>query len=209
MPSQKKHAMAKQVGKKENAPLWQRIEILDWHYANGKVQTKTVKHFCQVYPNLCLTQPQILEWLKKESTLHTELESSGGCSHSLKRVHQTQHPEVTEMLDLWVSKVMTNGLFLTGEVLCQKWRLFADLAGVPEDECLVLSEGWLSWYKNWTGLKQMKCHGDAASVAPDTVDKEQLQIWELIKKLDYKPCNIFNADETGLFYACVISILSD
>ena len=73
-----------------------------------------------------------------------ELESSGGRSHSLKRVHQTQHPEVTEMLDLWVSKVMTDGLFLTGEVLCQKWRLFADLAGVPEDECLVLSEGWLS-----------------------------------------------------------------
>ena len=40
-PSQKKHAMAKQVGKKENATLQQWIEILDWHYANGKVQTKT------------------------------------------------------------------------------------------------------------------------------------------------------------------------
>ena len=144
MLSQKKHAMAKQVGKKENATLWQWIEILDWHYANGKVQTKTVKHFHQVYPNLCLTQPQISKWLKKESTLHTELESSGGRSHSLKRVHQTQHPEVTEMLDLWVSKAMTDGLFFTGEVLCQKWRLFADLAGVLEDECLVLSEGWLS-----------------------------------------------------------------
>ena len=92
MPSQKKHAMAKQVDKKENATLRQRIEILDWHYANGKVQTKTVKHFRQVYPNLRLTQPRISEWLKKESTLHTELESSGGHSHSLKRVHQTQHP---------------------------------------------------------------------------------------------------------------------
>ncbi|KIO05653.1 hypothetical protein M404DRAFT_15316 [Pisolithus tinctorius Marx 270] len=147
--SQQKHAAAKQVDKKENATLWQWIEVLDWYYANGK-------------------------WLKKESTWCTKLESSGALLHSLKQVHQTQHPEVMEMLDLWISKAMSNKLFLTGEILCQKWRAFANLAGVPEDECLTLSEGWLSQYKTWSGLKQIKCHGDAASVALDTVDKDQL-----------------------------------
>ena len=104
---------------------------------------------------------------------------------------------------------MANGIFLTDEVLHPKWRLFANLAGVSEDEYLVLSKGWLSQYKNWTGLKQMKCYGDATSIALDTVDKEQLRIQELIKRLGYKLCDIFNADETGLFYVYVISILSD
>ena len=65
-------------------------------------------------------------------------------SRALKRVRQTVHPEVTEMLDLWVSKAMANKLLLTGEVLRQKWRCFANLAGVPEDKWLQLSDGWLS-----------------------------------------------------------------
>ena len=50
----------------------------------------------------------------------------------MKWVQQTQHPEVTEMLDLWVSKAMADKILLMGEVLCQKWKVFADLACVPE-----------------------------------------------------------------------------
>ena len=113
------------------------------------------------------------------------------------------------MLDLWVSKAMADKLLLTGEVLRQKCRAFADLACIPKGECLGLSEGWLTRYKTRNGLKQMKRHSDAASVALDTVSKEQLRVQELIKKYGYKPCDIFNADETGLFYVYVISIFSD
>jgi len=195
--------VTQQVDKKENATLEKRIEILNWYYANGKVQTKTVAHFNRIYPALRLSQPRISDWLKNEAKWRTEFTSSGGLSHSVKRVRQTLHPEVTEMLDLWVSKAMADKLLLTGEILRQKWRTFADLVGVPEDERLALSEGWLSRYKARNGLKQMKRHGDAASVALDTVNKEQLRIQELIKKHGYKPCDIFNADETALFYAYV------
>ena len=207
--SQQKHALAQQVNKKENATLEQQIEILNWYYTNGKVQMKTAAHFNQIYPTLHLTQPRILDWLKKEAKWRTEFESSRGLSCLVKRVHQTQHPEVMEMLDLWVSKAMTDKLLLTGEVLCQKWRTFADLVGVPEDKRLALSEGWLSRYKAQNRLKQIKRHGDAASVALDTVNKEQLRVQELIKKHGYKPRDIFNADETALFYAYVFSIFSD
>lgn len=75
------------------------------------------------------------------------------------------------MLDLWVSKVMADGILLTGAVLCQKWRRFADLVGVPGDEWLNLSEDWLTWYKTRTGLKDMKHHGEVALVASETVEK--------------------------------------
>ncbi|KIK21857.1 hypothetical protein PISMIDRAFT_62520, partial [Pisolithus microcarpus 441] len=47
--------------------LKQRIEILDWHYANGKIQTKTATHFNTVYPTLHLTQPRISDWIKQET----------------------------------------------------------------------------------------------------------------------------------------------
>lgn len=118
----------------------------------------------------------------------------------MKQLCQTEHPEVTDMLDLWVLNVMANNVLLTGEVIHQKWKKFADLVGVPEDEQLKLSNGWLSQYKVRVGLKEIKHHGEAASVASETVDSERLCLQELIKRLGYKPCDIFNADESGLFY---------
>jgi hypothetical protein len=45
------------------------------------------------------------------------------------------------MLELWVLKAMGDGILLTGKVLWQKWKMFADLACVPEDEWLSLSNG--------------------------------------------------------------------
>lgn len=205
--NQQKRAKPPKALRKENASLEQRIKILNWHYANGKVQTKTAKHFNDVYPGLNLSQPQISDWMKHEARWRAEHESSGGLSRSIKRVYQTQHPEVTEMLDLWVSKAMADKLLLTGEVLRQKWKVFADLAGVPDDERLSLSEGWLSRYKFRQGLKQIKRHGEAASTASETADKERLQLRELIKDRGYKPRDIFNADESALFYAYMILLL--
>jgi hypothetical protein len=60
------------------------------------------------------------------------------------------------MMYLWVSKAMHDGILLTGEVLRQKWNTFADLAGIPEDESLKLSNGWLGHFKERNGFQQMK-----------------------------------------------------
>ena len=107
------------------------------------------------------------------------------------------------MLDLWVSKVMAHEIILTREILHQKWRVFADLVGMPENEQLHLSNGWLDWYKTQNGLKEFKRHGKAASAALETIDKEQQHLQELIKKYGYQLRDIFNMDKTSLFYAYV------
>ena len=120
--------------KKENATLEQRIEILDWHHANGENQSRTAKHFNAIYPNLQLKQPRVSAWCKNEDKWREEYASGTGSAHSTKRICQTQHPEVTEMLDLWVSKAMAEGVLLTGMVLHQQWTKFANLVGVSEDE---------------------------------------------------------------------------
>jgi len=110
--------------KKENATLAQRIEILDWHHKNGKNQSSTARHFAQLYPNLKIKQPLVSAWLKDEAkwcTLGEEMGQAG--ERSAKRVRQTEHPEIDEMMYLWVSKAMGDGILLTGEVLRQKWPL--------------------------------------------------------------------------------------
>jgi hypothetical protein len=115
--------------KSENTILAQCIEILDGYHANGKNQKKTTVHFNTVYPTLQLQQPRISVWLKKEAEFYASYGSASGQECKNKRIRQTQHPQVTEMLDLWVSKAMVDGILLTGEVLCQKWKSFAIVVG--------------------------------------------------------------------------------
>lgn len=197
--SNKEHA-APVFTKKENATLDQRIEILNWYHANGKNQSKTAKHFDPIYPNLKIKQPLVSTWVKEEAKWREEWARAGGQTHAAKRICQTQHPDVTEMLDLWVSKAMADNLLVTGEVLRQKWTRFADLAGVPEDERLALSEGWLGRFKNRSGLKQLKRHGEGGSADPESIENERRRIQGLIKEYGYELRDVFNMDETGLFY---------
>ena len=89
------------------------------------------------------------------------------------------------MLELWVAKAMADGVHVNGAILRQKWINFADLVGVPNDERLNLSEGWLTAFKKRCGLKEFKKHGEAASASTEDVDKERERIWELIKKHRY------------------------
>ncbi|KIK92072.1 hypothetical protein PAXRUDRAFT_71509, partial [Paxillus rubicundulus Ve08.2h10] len=125
-----RHRRQEEPQTKANATLAQRIEILNWYHTNGKNQSWTANHFNKIYPFLHLKQPKISDWLKHEASWRAEYEgTSAGVAHSVKRVRQTQHPKVTEMLDLWVSKAMADKLLLTGEVIRQKWKAFADRAG--------------------------------------------------------------------------------
>jgi hypothetical protein len=80
------------------------------------------------------------------------------------------------MMNIWVSKAMGDNLLLTGDVLRQKWMDFADLASIPQDNQIVLSNGWLARFKARTGLKQFKQHGEAASASLDTIEQERQQI---------------------------------
>lgn len=84
--------------KKENSTVAQRIEILGWYHKNGWNKSATARHFTPMYPNLKLKQPHE----------HDRTE---------KWVRQTEHPEVMEMMYLWVLKAMGDGILLTGEIL--------------------------------------------------------------------------------------------
>jgi len=104
------------------------------------------------------------------------------------------------MMNIWVLEAMLHNILLTGEVLCQKWTKFTDMMGVPNDDCLNLSDGWLAQFKARNGLKEFKCHGEAASASVEMAERKQQHIQELVKEYSVDPWDLFNTDETGLFY---------
>lgn len=132
-------------------------------------------------PRLKIKQPLVSQWVKDERKWRALWEQTNHkCDRTAKRARQTEHPEVSEMMYLWVSKAMGDGILLTGEVLRQKWNAFADLSGIPQDERLKLSNGWLGRFKERNGLKEMKRHGEAASSSGETVEKERKRVQDLL-----------------------------
>ena len=201
------------VAKGGNATVEQRIQVLEWYHKNGRNQSATAVHFASVYPKLNIKQPLISSWVKDEPKWRKRMEKGGEQNErAAKRARQTVHPQVSQMMNLWISNAMSDGILLTGNVLRHKWGHFADLVGVPSEDRLKLSNGWLESLKIRCGLKQITRHGEAASSDPTTVEDERNRIQDLIRDAledGYNLCDIFNADETGLFWGYVICICDD
>lgn len=87
---------------------------------------------------------------------------------------------------------------MSGDVLREKWRRMAIVLKIPEDQWPALSEGWLTRFKERNGLKERKLHGEAGSQTVATADAERKQVREIC--LLFAACDMYNLDETGLFW---------
>ncbi|KAI7957779.1 hypothetical protein MJO29_001978 [Puccinia striiformis f. sp. tritici] len=175
----------------------QKVEVLDWYHKNGKNQSKTAVHFGKVYPDLKIKQPLLSKWLKSEDAIR--LKSSQSAHESTKKVRQLSYPKVEASLVEWMTQAIHCNMTITGDIIKARWRDFARLAGIPSEEWLKLSGGWLDSFKRRHQLKSYRKHGEAASADITVVESEVERVKEITK--DYLLKDIFNMDETGLFYS--------
>jgi hypothetical protein len=105
--------------------------------------------------------------------------------------------QLEDALWLWASSVLDRGLDLTGDIIKQKALFYAERMGFADFKG---SDGWLTGFKRRCKLVQVVKHGEAAS-APnqELVDEERQSIQEELTR--WKLDDVFNADETGLFWA--------
>jgi Tc5 transposase DNA-binding domain len=136
--------------------------------------------------------------VKGETKLREEFQQSD-IAGKFKRSQQTTFPMVTEMLDLWAVAAEEKGVVLTGDILRAKFRQFSERAGIAPEEQLKMSNGWLESIKNRLGLSLHVRHGEAGSASAETVMAERARLQELLS--GYSLEDIFNGDETGLYYS--------
>ena len=91
-------------------------------------------------------------------------------AESLRRVNRITHEETDKALSMWVCQALEDGITVTGDVIREKWRHFAQMLQIPEDQWPTLSKGWLTKFKERTGLKERKKHGEAGSQSVSTAD---------------------------------------
>ncbi|RHZ61420.1 hypothetical protein Glove_347g14 [Diversispora epigaea] len=79
----------------------------------------------------------------------------------------------------------------------KKGQQFAQAFSIPKGS-IAFSNGWATRFKRHNGIKKITMHGEAASAPLESLPEERKKLQELLSC--YNPEDIYNADETGLFY---------
>ena len=100
------------------------------------------------------------------------------------------------MLGLRFATMEAKKVTVTDAVLIVKSREFASHLGICDGD-FMCSNGWFSHFKQRRGIASRKLHGEASSVDPVAVQPGRDDLKSLLS--EYRPCNVYNVDETELF----------
>ena len=103
--------------------------------------------------------------------------------------------EINDLVWTWFQQARAKNIPISGPMLQEKALSFASSLGVDDFKA---SNGWLESWKSRHAVKGFKVSGESADVDPSVVEDFKSRVEEMCS--GYSPENIFNADETGVFY---------
>lgn len=128
-------------------------------------------------------------WREREK-IHTLYEKN---FLKMKRARRTKHTKIEDALLEWLKYQRANNVPINGPTLKQKANDFAQHLG----EDFVCSPSWIQRFRARCGIRKMS--GAAVGVSKGAVEEWMTQKWPTLCE-GYRPEDIFNAAETGLFY---------
>ncbi|CAG8804222.1 1741_t:CDS:2, partial [Gigaspora rosea] len=174
----------------------QRKEICEYHVKNPSAKHHDIAdEFKRRYPELNLDRTTVSKILKKKDQ-YLHIEENAATLNRYKN-RGPKYPLIEKAMNIWVSQVSAAGLVLTDELVKTKGREFGRLLGISEDE-LKFSNGWITNYKKRNSLRRYKLHGEAASAPLESLPNERIKLQNLLSQYELE--DVYNADETGLFY---------
>ncbi|XP_025407157.1 tigger transposable element-derived protein 6-like, partial [Sipha flava] len=115
-----------------------------------------------------------------------------------KRKRGPDFSDVEECVFKWFKQCRDANVSTGGPILKEKAENFAKSLS---HEQFKASNGWLENFKKRHDISFRKVCGESAGVSDNVVNEWKINLSELLE--GYKPCDIFNADETALFYKCM------
>jgi hypothetical protein len=131
--------------------------------------------------------------LKRKS----DWESTEAYQMKTKRAKKPKFEELEHALGLWFAQMEAKKAIITDAILVAKAKEFADRLDYPSEE-FKCSNGWLCRFKQRRGIASRKLHGEASSVDSLAVHSGRCDLKALLS--EYSPRDVYNIDETGLFY---------
>ena len=178
-------------------------EIINKHNQGFRV-SELVKEYGRSSSTICTI-------LKQKETIK-KISASKGLAIISKRRNNI-HDEMEKLLLLWVKEKQLLGDTVTEAIICEKSiSIFEDLkraamaagwggasSGLDHDD-FKASHGWFFRFKKRSGIHSVVRHGEAASADLNAGKEFVSRFSEIIAEEGYTPQQVFNCDETGLFW---------
>ncbi|KAL4091075.1 hypothetical protein QTP88_025816 [Uroleucon formosanum] len=148
----------------------------------------------KIAEKLCVPKSTVSKLLKEEVILRENFNSTQ--TGNQKRKREGKDPEVDEALSEWFSLITSRGVRVSGPMLKCKAEELSRKIGNNQ---FIATDGWLSRWKNRHEIKFKRVHGEKASADESASNDWKVDRLKIILN-DFSPDNIFNADETGLYY---------
>ena len=139
---------------------------------------------------------QIQALLLNKDKIMEEWKSGGNTNaKQLAPNRRGQYADVNELLFKWFTSERSRGIPVPGSLLQEKAMALAKAR--DKDTTFAASNGWFEAWKK-RHIKGAVLSGEAADVREEDVTSWKERLGDLCK--GYDPKDIFNADETGLFF---------
>ncbi|XP_061143104.1 tigger transposable element-derived protein 1-like [Syngnathus typhle] len=202
--------------KRKMIPLYEKVKILNMLREGMK--------FSAVARSYGMSESTIRSFKKEEAKIRSTVSLNG--SQTLKRVISNRNKYIVRMesaLVRWITQCREKNIPLNTVAMMEKAReLYQELAGEcrqrdKEDTTnddrqqgestsseepmeFLASKGWFDRFRKRYQLKSVSPHWESASADVEAASKYPETFKALVQEKGYKPEQVFNMDQTGLFW---------
>ena len=168
----------------------QKKEICIYHGNNSSKKHQEIADFFSARLGQAVSRQSVGDILAdKQKWLDYSLSSSS------KKLRAGKHTEMEAALQLWFASARSQNIVVTDAVLREKAKQFGTELSIEDFH---YSNGWLHRFKTRCGITGQVICGESARVDPEVISQGRERAMNLIK--DYALENVYNLDETGLFF---------
>lgn len=122
---------------------------------------------------------------------------SNEAAGSKVRHRGAQWDNLEQALMQWFAQLRSRNAVLTDRLLLEKAKALAVLLGIADFRG---SDGWLAKFKKRHHISLQQPHGESGAADMSGVSLARTAVGKLILELGYKLEDVYNFDETGLYY---------
>lgn len=134
---------------------------------------------------------------KEEQSYVVRTEKGPGARKTLKT---PENQQLEDALFTWFIEQRRKNVPLSGDILMEKAKFLHGRLGRGEFSA---SKGWLKKFKKRHGIRQLKITGEKLSNNENAVKPFQDKFMDSIREKDLSPDQIYNADESGLYWKTI------
>lgn len=181
--------------KKNVLTLGEKIKILD--------KLRAGESFASVSRIYKINESTVRSIKAKEDFIRDSVATSSAASS--KRVSQIRNKvleETEKALGIWIEDMSQKRVPLSSALIRAKAKKLYDKINETShsDFDFQASKGWFENFKKRLNLHNIKLLGESASADHEEANKFPATLQEIIEARGYSPQQVFNADETGLFW---------